>query len=153
MARALGLPSGKRPTSAQFRDLAVALAHAFDHGGVAYLTSDAGQYHVGDPFLFAEKALQALSREASAAVVGEAASVRARPSAAALQYRCPGVIDTDFPGDDRSALDGWVNNHVPMQRLGERNEVAQVVRFLVRDAPTYASGARLAVDGATEGRA
>jgi hypothetical protein len=57
------------------RDLAVALAHAFDHGGVAYLTSDAGQHHVGNPFLFAENALQALSREASATVVGQAASV------------------------------------------------------------------------------
>jgi hypothetical protein len=53
----------------------VALAHAFDHGGVAYLTSDAGQHHVGNPFLFAEKALQALAREASEAVVDQAASV------------------------------------------------------------------------------
>jgi 3-oxoacyl-[acyl-carrier protein] reductase len=73
------------------------------------------------------------------------------------QLRCnvvaPGVIDTDFLGHDHSALDGWVNNHVPMQRLGERNEVAQVVRFLVADAPTYLSGARIAVDGATEARA
>jgi NAD(P)-dependent dehydrogenase (short-subunit alcohol dehydrogenase family) len=73
------------------------------------------------------------------------------------QLRCnivaPGVIDTDFLGDDRSALDGWVHSHVPMQRLGQRREVAQVVRFLVRDAPTYLSGARIAVDGATEARA
>jgi hypothetical protein len=57
------------------RDLAVALARALDHGGVAYLTSDAGQDGVGNPFLFAEKALEALSRAASEAVVGQAASV------------------------------------------------------------------------------
>jgi 3-oxoacyl-[acyl-carrier protein] reductase len=73
---------------------------------------------------------------------------------AGRQLRCnvvaPGVIDTDFLGEDRSALDDWVSHRVPMQRLGDREEVARVVRFLVRDAPEYLSGARITVDGATE---
>lgn len=73
---------------------------------------------------------------------------------AGRELRCnivaPGVIDTDFLGEDRTALDGWVQARVPMRRLGNTTEVAQVVRFLVRDAPPYLSGARIAVDGATE---
>jgi NAD(P)-dependent dehydrogenase (short-subunit alcohol dehydrogenase family) len=65
----------------------------------------------------------------------------------------PGVIDTDFLGDNRSPLNDWVSEHVPMGRLGDRSEVATVVRFLVRDAPEYLSGARITVDGATEAMA
>jgi NAD(P)-dependent dehydrogenase (short-subunit alcohol dehydrogenase family) len=77
--------------------------------------------------------------------------------AAELAYRglrcnvvAPGVIDTAFLGDDRRALDDWVSRRVPAGRVGTPMEVAQVVRFLVRDAPAYLSGARIAVDGATE---
>jgi NAD(P)-dependent dehydrogenase (short-subunit alcohol dehydrogenase family) len=73
---------------------------------------------------------------------------------AGRRLRCnvvaPGVVDTDFLGTDRSVLDEWVSHHVPMQRLGDRSEVAAVVRFLIRDAPEYLNGARISVDGATE---
>ena len=73
---------------------------------------------------------------------------------AGRRLRCnvvaPGVIDTDFLGEDRSALDDWVRHHVPMRRLGDRSEVAGVVRFLAQEAPEYLSGARITVDGATE---
>jgi NAD(P)-dependent dehydrogenase (short-subunit alcohol dehydrogenase family) len=62
----------------------------------------------------------------------------------------PGVIDTAFLGDDRRALDNWVSSRVPAGRVGTAAEIAQVVRFLVRDAPEYLSGARIAVDGAAE---
>jgi NAD(P)-dependent dehydrogenase (short-subunit alcohol dehydrogenase family) len=62
----------------------------------------------------------------------------------------PGVIDTDFLGEDRSALDGWVQQRVPMRRLGRPDEVAALVGFLIREAPDYLSGARIALDGATE---
>jgi NAD(P)-dependent dehydrogenase (short-subunit alcohol dehydrogenase family) len=62
----------------------------------------------------------------------------------------PGVIDTAFLGEDRTALDDWVSRRVPAGRAGAAMEVAHVVRFLVRDAPAYVSGARIAVDGGAE---
>jgi hypothetical protein len=66
-------------------ELAPALARTLDHGGVAYLTSDAGQHHVGNPFVFTEKALGALSRVASPAVIRQAATVNPARVAAHLQ--------------------------------------------------------------------
>jgi NAD(P)-dependent dehydrogenase (short-subunit alcohol dehydrogenase family) len=62
----------------------------------------------------------------------------------------PGVTDTAFLGDDRAALDDWVSRRVPAGRAGAAAEVAQVVRFLLRDAPGYVNGARIAVDGGAE---
>lgn len=62
----------------------------------------------------------------------------------------PGVVDTAFLGDDRSTLDGWIEDHVPMRRIGEPAEVAGLVKYLVADAPPYLTGARLAVDGGAE---
>jgi NAD(P)-dependent dehydrogenase (short-subunit alcohol dehydrogenase family) len=62
----------------------------------------------------------------------------------------PGVIDTAFLGDDRTALNDWVSRRVPAGRAGAAAEVAQVVKFLLRDAPAYVSGARIAVDGGAE---
>jgi hypothetical protein len=46
-------------------DLAGALVHALDIGALAYLTSDAGQVAVGDPFDFSAGALSALERATS----------------------------------------------------------------------------------------
>jgi NAD(P)-dependent dehydrogenase (short-subunit alcohol dehydrogenase family) len=62
----------------------------------------------------------------------------------------PGVIDTPFLGNDQAALQSWVSAHVPMRRIGTSDDVADVVRYLILEAPEYVTGARIAVDGGAE---
>ncbi len=113
--------------------------------------------------------------DASIVVVGSISASRALPnrsiyggSKAGLEHLCrslaaevaplgirvnvvaPGVIDTPFLGSDREPLDRWVQARVPQQRLGTPKEVADVVRYLVLEAPSYVTGARIAVDGGAE---
>lgn len=66
------------------RELAPTLANVLDQGGMAYLTSDAGQHQVGNPFIFAEKALGALARTASRAIIFQAATLNPARVAAHL---------------------------------------------------------------------
>ena len=62
----------------------------------------------------------------------------------------PGVVDTPFLGTNQQALQTWVSDHVPQRRLATPQDVAGVVRYLVLEAPTYVTGARIAVDGGAE---
>jgi 3-oxoacyl-[acyl-carrier protein] reductase len=62
----------------------------------------------------------------------------------------PGVIETPFLGEAAGALTAWVRARVPQARAGTPDEVAQLVRYLIVDAPTYLTGARIAVDGGAE---
>jgi NAD(P)-dependent dehydrogenase (short-subunit alcohol dehydrogenase family) len=62
----------------------------------------------------------------------------------------PGVIDTPFLGDNASTLDTWVQNRVPLGRVGDPDEVAKLVEFVALHAPPYLTGARIAVDGGAE---
>jgi hypothetical protein len=55
------------------RELASALARALELGGLTYLTSDAGQAGIGNPFAFAAEALEVLAKAASVTVVSEVA--------------------------------------------------------------------------------
>jgi NAD(P)-dependent dehydrogenase (short-subunit alcohol dehydrogenase family) len=65
----------------------------------------------------------------------------------------PGIIATPFLGTDQSRLDTWVKERVPSRRSGTPAEVADVVRYVVLDAPDYLIGARIAVDGGMEATA
>jgi NAD(P)-dependent dehydrogenase (short-subunit alcohol dehydrogenase family) len=62
----------------------------------------------------------------------------------------PGVIETPFLGDDASALGDWVRARVPLGRTGRSDEVAEIVRYVALEAPSYLTGARFAVDGGAE---
>ena len=62
----------------------------------------------------------------------------------------PGVIDTPFLGGDQPALQVWVSAHVPQRQVGTPEDVADVVRYLILEAPAYVTGARIAVDGGAE---
>ena len=60
----------------------------------------------------------------------------------------PGVIET--PMAARSMTLDWTRRavrRIPAGRQGRAEEVAEVIGFLVSDAATYVSGARLVVDG------
>lgn len=62
---------------------------------------------------------------------------------------CPGAIDTPlFSGVAQipGLLDAFVAA-VPMNRLGQAEEVAEVVAFLASDAASYVTGAVIPVDG------
>jgi NAD(P)-dependent dehydrogenase (short-subunit alcohol dehydrogenase family) len=72
------------------------------------------------------------------------------PAGYRVNIVAPGVIGTPFLGDDRGSLAGWVEGRVPAGRIGAPEEVADVVRFLIADAPAFLTGARIAVDGGAE---
>jgi len=56
----------------------------------------------------------------------------------------PGVIETDMTAD----LDGGLAEVVPAGRVGQPEEVAAAVAFLVSEEAAYVNGATLSVDGA-----
>jgi len=79
-----------------------------------------------------------------------AAAADLAPRGIRINVVAPGVVDTAFLGEDRSTLDAWIDDHVPMRRIGDPAEVAGLVKYLVTDAPRYLTGARFAVDGGAE---
>jgi 3-oxoacyl-[acyl-carrier protein] reductase len=62
----------------------------------------------------------------------------------------PGVIETPFLGEATAALARWVEARVPLGRTGTPEEVAELVRYLILDAPPYLTGARISIDGGAE---
>ena len=57
----------------------------------------------------------------------------------------PGLIDNGYlPSEERT----WMEQRVPLGRLGTPEDVANAVAFLISDTATYISGANLAVAGA-----
>ena len=72
------------------------------------------------------------------------------PRGISVTVVAPGIIATPFLGTDRSRLDAWVAERVPVGRTGTAEEVAGIVRYVALDAPEYLVGARIAVDGGLE---
>ena len=61
---------------------------------------------------------------------------------------CPGYIGTDMVrAVPKEVLDKSILPHIPIGRLGEPEEVARCVLFLVSDAAGYITGATLSVNG------
>jgi acetoacetyl-CoA reductase len=61
---------------------------------------------------------------------------------------CPGYIGTDMVrAVPKEVLDKSILPHIPVGRLGEPEEVARCVLFLVSDAAGYITGATLSVNG------
>ena len=56
----------------------------------------------------------------------------------------PGPIDTDIHEGDRLER---VSKHIPMQRAGKPDEVAETILFLASDAASYVSGSLINVAG------
>ena len=62
---------------------------------------------------------------------------------------CPGVVDTDMSKPFLKTQKGrdFMNNEHPIGRIGQPEEIAKAVLFLVSDDSLWTTGAVLAVDG------
>jgi 3alpha(or 20beta)-hydroxysteroid dehydrogenase len=60
----------------------------------------------------------------------------------------PGFIETGMTASAPSAMVGAQLDLTPLERVGQPEEVAAVVVFLLSDAASYVSGAEIPVDGA-----
>jgi NAD(P)-dependent dehydrogenase (short-subunit alcohol dehydrogenase family) len=107
-------------------------------GSVVNLCSIAG-YRVhpfaGAAYATSKAALAALTREMAA----DMAPLGVRVNAIA-----PGEINTAILSPGTSKI---VDNDIPMRRLGEVDEVADLVEFLCSDKSSYITGAEIAIDG------
>jgi 3alpha(or 20beta)-hydroxysteroid dehydrogenase len=59
----------------------------------------------------------------------------------------PGLIDTPMLAGNSPETNAHFARSVPLGRMAEPGEVAEVVAFLVSDAASYVNGAEIAVDG------
>ncbi len=90
---------------------------------------------------------------AKAAMIGftKALSKEVGPSGVRVNCVCPGIIDTEM-NDDLSFDDiETLSDQVPLGRIGEPEEVAEMVSFLASDKSSYVSGAIFDVDGGWKG--
>jgi NAD(P)-dependent dehydrogenase (short-subunit alcohol dehydrogenase family) len=61
-----------------------------------------------------------------------------------------GVIDSAFIAAARDDLHDWAEARVPAARLGRVDEVADLIAYIIKDAPSYLCAARVVLDGGAE---
>lgn len=59
----------------------------------------------------------------------------------------PGYIRTDMTAELDESVVEQLQSHIPMERMGEPNDVAGVIRFLAGPAARYITGQVISVDG------
>ena len=107
-------------------------------GSVVNLCSIAG-YRVhpfaGSAYATSKAALAALTREMAADMA---------PMGVRVNAIAPGEINTSILSPGTTTI---VDNDIPMRRLGETNEVADLIEFLCSEKSSYITGAEIAIDG------
>lgn len=59
----------------------------------------------------------------------------------------PGFVETEMTEAVRNAAEDQIKKHIPMRRLGQPDDIAKAVLFLVSEESTYVTGQVLTVDG------
>ncbi|MYE46021.1 MAG: glucose 1-dehydrogenase [Chloroflexi bacterium] len=79
------------------------------------------------------------------------AAVRLGPHGVRVNSIHPGPIDTPMIADTRMAdadlLDQLLQQHVPLGRMGQPEEVAKLALFLASDESSYSTGSEFVIDG------
>jgi 3alpha(or 20beta)-hydroxysteroid dehydrogenase len=77
----------------------------------------------------------------------QVAAIELGPSGIRVNSVHPGPIDTDMLPDATRQRGAVAFRNVPLQRVGQIDEVARLVLFLASDESSYISGAEVRVDG------
>ena len=113
-----------------------------DDGGGAIVNTSSVAGLLGLPggsgYVAAKHAVSGLTRTAGI----EYASDRIRVNAV-----CPGYITTDMTREVRARRGNELMNRVPARRMGEAQEIAEMVCWLCSDRSSYVTGATYNVDG------
>ena len=78
------------------------------------------------------------------------AAMELAPKGVRVNAVMPGVVDTDMIRN-HPALVQALQTTIPMQRMAQSGDIAQVIFFLLSPAATYITGADIAVDGGVTG--
>jgi NAD(P)-dependent dehydrogenase (short-subunit alcohol dehydrogenase family) len=78
------------------------------------------------------------------------AAMELAPKGVRVNAVMPGVVDTDMIRN-HPALVQALQTTIPMQRMAQSSDIAQVIYFLLSPAAAYITGADIAVDGGVTG--
>lgn len=56
----------------------------------------------------------------------------------------PGLVDTGMASPEQIEI---LSGYIPMRRAGEPSEIAQAIEYLLSDASSYCTGAKLRISG------
>ncbi|MDB5483779.1 MAG: 3alpha(Or 20beta)-hydroxysteroid dehydrogenase [Caulobacteraceae bacterium] len=109
-------------------------------GSIVNISSVSGLRNIPGQFAYAA------SKWAVRGMTGNAAAELAR-FGIRVNSVYPGLIDTPMLAGNSPETNARFARSVPLGRMAEPGEVAEVVAFLVSDAASYVNGAEIAVDG------
>ena len=109
-------------------------------GSIVNISSVSGMRHIPGQFAYAA------SKWAVRGMTGNAAAELARLGIR-VNSVYPGLINTPMLAGNTAETNARYARGVPLGRMADPREVAEVVAFLVSDAASYVNGAEIAVDG------
>ncbi len=61
----------------------------------------------------------------------------------------PGLVRTELARGIWEANESLLNDHIPMRRLGEADDIAAMALYLISDGASWITGQTFVVDGGT----